>query len=185
MGLTPVSGLPGATRSGAIDPSLIFHYTNKAGTITHDPSMAADLPVTLAEEILNRESGWKAMCGTTDFAKVVEKRDDPKYGLAFDIFVDRIMNYVGAYYAKLGGQVDALVFSGGIGEKSWQLRKVIGEQVQCLGFQGIDDGANKGEGHGVWDIGAGQGKRVLVCETDEQYEMARQCVVEGDFMNQE
>jgi acetate kinase len=47
MGLTPVSGLPGATRSGTIDPSLIFHYTNKAGKITHDPSMAVDIQVTL------------------------------------------------------------------------------------------------------------------------------------------
>lgn len=118
---------------------------------------------------MNKESGWKAMCGTTDFAKVVEKRDDPKYGLAFDIFVDRILNYVGGYFVKLGGQVDGLVFSGGIGEKSWELRKVIGERVQCLGFQAVDDRANRGEGHGVWDIGDGQsGKRVLVCETDEQ-----------------
>lgn len=47
MGLTPVSGLPGATRSGAIDPSLIFHYTNKANKITHDPSMVEDVQVTL------------------------------------------------------------------------------------------------------------------------------------------
>ena len=42
MGLTPVSGLPGATRSGAIDPALIFHYTNRAGRISHDPALAAD-----------------------------------------------------------------------------------------------------------------------------------------------
>lgn len=50
MGLTPVSGLPGATRSGAIDPSLIFHYTNKAGKITHDPRMAVDVQVTLVSQ---------------------------------------------------------------------------------------------------------------------------------------
>ena len=46
MGLTPLNGLPGATRSGAIDPSLIFHYTNRAGRITHDPSFAAHVGVT-------------------------------------------------------------------------------------------------------------------------------------------
>jgi acetate kinase len=47
MGLTPLNGLPGATRSGSIDPSLIFHYTNKAGRITHDPSMAINVQVTM------------------------------------------------------------------------------------------------------------------------------------------
>ena len=54
MGLTPLNGLPGATRSGSIDPSLIFHYTNKAGRITHDPSMAAHVGVTMVslEELM-------------------------------------------------------------------------------------------------------------------------------------
>jgi acetate kinase len=46
MGLTPLNGLPGATRSGAIDPSLIFHYTNKAGKMSHDPKLARQLHVT-------------------------------------------------------------------------------------------------------------------------------------------
>lgn len=46
MGLTPLNGLPGATRSGAIDPSLIFHYTNKAGRISHDPKLATQVHVT-------------------------------------------------------------------------------------------------------------------------------------------
>lgn len=57
MGLTPLNGLPGATRSGAIDPSLIFHYTNKAGRISHDPKVATQLHVTQAEHILNSKSG--------------------------------------------------------------------------------------------------------------------------------
>lgn len=46
MGLTPVSGLPGATRSGAIDPTLIFHYTHRAGRISHDKSLATNVGVT-------------------------------------------------------------------------------------------------------------------------------------------
>lgn len=46
MGLTPLDGLPGATRSGAIDPSLIFHYTNKAGRMSHDPNLSRDLRIT-------------------------------------------------------------------------------------------------------------------------------------------
>ncbi|KAJ3572555.1 hypothetical protein NP233_g3016 [Leucocoprinus birnbaumii] len=182
MGLTPVSGLPGATRSGAIDPSLIFHYTNKANKITHDPTLVVDVPVTLAEDVLNRKSGWKVLCGTTDFAEITEKAelhrpdtDGNEYRLAFDIFVDRILDYIGAYAVKLEGKVDALVFSGGIGEKSWQLRKVVSERVKCLGFPAVDEDANKKGGSGIWDIGLDSTeKRILVCETDEQYEMARQ-----------
>jgi acetate kinase len=55
MGLTPVHGLPGATRSGSIDPSLIFHYTNNAGKISHDPAMQTmHMGVSVAEDILNR-----------------------------------------------------------------------------------------------------------------------------------
>ncbi|KXN81337.1 putative acetate kinase, partial [Leucoagaricus sp. SymC.cos] len=135
MSLTPVSGLPGATRSGAIDPSLIFHYdTNKAGKITHYLSLV---------DVLNKKSGWKAMCGTTDFAEVVDKAELHRPSeevegnicrLAFDIFMDRIVGFVGAYFVKLGGEVDALVFFGGIGEKSWHLRKAVGKRAQCLGF---------------------------------------------------
>ena len=71
MGLTPVSGLPGATRSGAIDPSLIFHYTHSASRLSRK---AADpVALTRAEEILNREAGWKALAGTANFAEIAER----------------------------------------------------------------------------------------------------------------
>jgi acetate kinase len=52
MGLTPLHGLPGATRSGAIDPSLIFHYTNKAGKMSHDPKLSKELHITEARTLL-------------------------------------------------------------------------------------------------------------------------------------
>ena len=81
MGLTPVSGLPGATRCGVIDPSLIFHYTNRAGRISHDRSMAVDVHVTEAEEILNKRSGWAALTGTTDFGEIVRRmREEEERG---------------------------------------------------------------------------------------------------------
>lgn len=88
--------------------------------------------------------------------------------------MDRILNFVGAYYLKLGGRVDALVFAGGVGEKSDALRAEIGKYAQCLGFN-VDEEKNKGaikkEGV-VIDIGVATdgdgGKRVLVCRTDEQ-----------------
>jgi acetate kinase len=68
MGLTPVSGLPGGSRSGDIDPSLIFHYTSKAAKLS--PSSTKDLHISEAEDILNKQSGWKALTGTTDFSKL-------------------------------------------------------------------------------------------------------------------
>ena len=188
MELTPLSGLPGATRAGSIDPSLIFHYTNKAGRITHDPSMATHVGVTMAEDILNRKAGWKAITGTTDFGEVTSKADlsasstneedeeelrkSNPARLAFDIFVDRILHFVGSYYLKLGSDVDALVFAGGIGEKGADLRRIIGQKVECLGFSKIDEEKNGKAAKAddvVIDISVeAKKKRVLVCKTDEQ-----------------
>ncbi|THU99982.1 hypothetical protein K435DRAFT_837523 [Dendrothele bispora CBS 962.96] len=190
MGLTPLNGLPGATRSGAIDPSLIFHYTNKAGRITHDPNMAINLHVTQAEQILNSKSGWKSLTGTTDFAVISQRalEGSEMYRTAFDLFVDRILNYIGSYHLKLDAQVDALVFSGGIGEKSRELRKAVGQKLKCIGYNNLDDEKNTRvddvEGSVVEiDVRTNNEseKRILVCRTDEQFEMARQCALEDKF----
>lgn len=150
------------------------------------------LRLVKAEEILNKKSGWKALTGTTDFGKIAahatmlssssESEDDfsASAHLAFNIFVDRITNYIGSYFVKLDGKVDALVFAGGIGEKSAILRKIIIEKTRCLGFE-IDEGRNDDAGKMrdetgdiVVDVSAVlkrpgiEGKRVLVCWTDEQ-----------------
>ncbi|KAJ7039640.1 Acetokinase family-domain-containing protein [Mycena alexandri] len=149
MGLTPLNGLPGATRSGTIDPSLIFHYTNKAGRMSHDKGSAVDLHVTQAEHILNTQAGWKALAGTTDFGEITAR-------------------------AQKGGRWTPM--------RGWQLRAFIGERVECLGYARVDEQRNGAvdttEGI-VVDIGVSGGsqtKRVLVCRTDEQLEMARQCI---------
>jgi acetate kinase len=171
MGLTPLAGLPGATRSGSIDPSLMFHFTHEASKPSHSASQK--LHITQAEEILNKNSGWKALTGTTDFGKI-SASDREEDILAFDIFVDRILNYVAPYFTKLDGQVDALVFAGGIGEKGSRLRKAIVEGVKCLGFA-LDEGKNNNvDDEVVTDISSKDSKyRTLVVHTDEQSEMAR------------
>ncbi|KAG5647383.1 hypothetical protein DXG03_000453 [Asterophora parasitica] len=207
MGLTPLSGLPGATRSGTVDPSLIFHYTNTAGRMTHDPASAVALRVTRAEEILNRGAGWNALAGTTDFGRIVtvatrkreEGKEETEEGrrckLAFDLFVDRVLDFVGAYHLKLGGEVDALVFAGGIGERSVELRRVVAQKIECLGYVRVDERRN-GEVDGrkgvVFDIGvegehmnARRAKKILVCRTDEQVEMARSCALDDEFWGSE
>jgi len=104
--------------------------------------------------------------------------------LAFDILVDRICNYIGSYYVTLHGKVDALVFAGGIGEKSELLRKRVTEEAGCLGFE-IDEELNGKEiKNVVQDIGKeGAKHKTLVCQTDEQFEMARLCVVDVALFN--
>lgn len=109
----------------------------------------------------------------TQRAKLGEPASDANLDrLAFDLFADRVLNYIGSYYLKLGGEVDALVFSGGIGERSKELRAVIGERVQCLGFARIDESKNEdldGADGVVFDISLGEEeKKILVCRTDEQ-----------------
>lgn len=104
---------------------------------------------------------------------------DNPYTLAFQVVLDRVLHYVGAYHLSLRCKVDALVFSGGIGERSQELRSAIGKAVNNLGYSAIDEHANEEldqhEGT-VIDIGKHDGgKRMLVCRTDEQFEMAREC----------
>ncbi|RMY43990.1 hypothetical protein D0865_10860 [Hortaea werneckii] len=216
MGLTPVSGLPGATRSGDVDPSLIFHYTHSAGKLSTASAAAADaqasgggggkMHITRAEEILNKESGWKSLAGTTDFGRLcamafpassdskptdssnTNDEDQKLARLAFDILVTRIVDFIAAYYVKLRGDVDALVFAGGIGEKGSILREAVVEKIQCLGFE-LDRDLNanpafKGGDDVVAEIGkSGAKHRVVICQTDEQREMARECVgvMGGEF----
>ena len=100
------------------------------------------------------------------------------YRLAFDLFTDRVYNYVGSYYLKLDGQVDALVFAGGVGERSKELREVIAGKIRCLGFSALDPRKNAGvseENKVVVDVGVNvttegdvRGKKILLCRTDEQ-----------------
>jgi len=181
MGLTPLAGLPGATRSGSVDPSLVFHYASDVGKLS--PSSTESLHISRAEEILNKEAGWKSLTGTTNFGTIASSTD-PKMILAFDIFVDRILSYVGSYYVTLNGKVDALVFAGGIGEKSAKLRNKVVEEVECLGFE-IDKEANSKQIEDVvQEVGKkGAKHRTLVCQTDEQFEMVRYCTVDENLFN--
>lgn len=145
----------------------ILHLMRESGTSVDD-----------AEELLNKQSGWKALTGTTSFGDIISSNEEDKK-LAYDIFVDRIWNLIGAYYLKLDGSVDALVFAGGIGERSTQLRERVSRKCACLGFE-LDEGKNNLQdleelNKTVRSIGIG-GKQILVCQTDEQFEMAHQCM---------
>lgn len=161
--------------------SLVFHYATNVGKLS--PSSTGSLHISRAEEILNKESGWKSLTGTTDFEEIASS-DDPDKKLAFDILVDRISGYIGSYYVSLHGRVDALVFAGGIGEKSDKLRRKVAEEVGCLGFA-TEAGLNlKPIKEIVQDVGQqGAKHRTLVCQTNEQFEMARYCAVDSELFN--
>lgn len=86
--------------------------------------------------------------------------------------MDRILGYVGNYFVKLEGDVNALVFSGGIGENNSYLREVVVKRLGCLGFQ-IDSDKNENTGSDdVCSIESGT-KGIVVCKTDEEDEMTR------------
>ena len=155
--------------------SLIFHFTHDAGRLS--PSSTKEMHISTAEEILNKKSGWKALTGTTDFGKI-SSSSAPECKLGFDIFLDRILGFVGSYYVKLDGNVDAIVFAGGIGEKGARLRSAIMEKCKCLGFELDEERNGRKIEDVVVDIGKGARGRVLVCKTDEQFEMARGCALE-------
>jgi acetate kinase len=173
-----------------INYSLVFHYASDVDKLS--PSSTSSLHISRAEEILNKRSGWKSLTGTTDFGAIVTaSAHNPTMKLALDLFVDRVCSFIGSYYVTLHGCVDALVFAGGIGERSALLRSRVVGNCKCLGFD-VDEGLNEGVGETggvVLDVSAaekwrneGKGEkskqRVLVCRTDEQFEMARGCAAD-------
>jgi acetate kinase len=173
MGLTPLEGLPGATRSGTLDPSLIFHYTSDASKLS--ASATDKVHITEAEDILNKKAGWKALTGTTDLGVITKnaEKGDEMAQLAIDIMVDRVVGYIGSYWVKLGGDIDALVFAGGIGEKGKEFREAVLGEVSCLGL-GLDKAKNDAAADSedeVIEISSDEKIKTLVVKTDEQVDL--------------
>lgn len=132
MGFTPLEGLLMGTRSGDIDPSIILHVMAKEG-----------LNYSEANTLLNKHSGLVGISGvSSDMREIIAEMNggNKKAKLAFDVFCYRIKKYVGAYIAVLGG-LDALVFTGGIGENSSEVRKAVCENLEYLGIE-LDKSAN-------------------------------------------
>jgi acetate kinase len=160
MGFTPLEGLVMATRSGSVDPGLLLWLQEQAGLT---PTQMADA--------LEHESGLSGLAGTRDMRELLA-RDDPDARLAFDVYVHRLRTGIGAMAAALGG-LDAVVFTGGVGEGSARVRKVACEGLPHLGVA-LDSGRNEAA-QGDADIGA-QASRVavLVIRAREDVEIARQ-----------
>ncbi|WP_314177337.1 acetate kinase [Streptomyces winkii] len=169
MGMTPLEGLVMGTRSGDVDPAVVFHLLRVGG-------MSADG----IDELLNKRSGLIGLCGDNDMREIsrrVEEGDEAA-GLAFDIYVHRLKKYIGAYCAVLG-RVDAVAFTAGVGENSAPVRRAALAGLEGLGLS-VDDARNEAEPEGPAAKQARfvspEGARVAVAvvPTDEELEIAQQ-----------
>jgi acetate kinase len=145
MGLTPTGGIPMATRSGDLDPGVILY-------LLRNQKLEADK----LEDLLNHESGLFALSSGEGDVKALEERarsNDPKARLALDVFAIAVRKTIGAYLALLGG-VDLLVFTGGIGEHSDQVRSSATQGLESLGLTA---------------------DKVRVVPTQEERQIARHC----------
>lgn len=178
MGLTPLSGLPGGTRSGDIDPSAVFHLVSNPS----EPKGSGGVQLSKAEQILNKESGLKGLCGISHAGEIAEAaKQDTEQGkkakLALDVLCNRIQNYIGSYYVTLQG-ADAIIFTAGIGEHSAVVRRMVTDKLKCIGCQ-VDADKNERISETLSDKGVveiskqGSSVRTLVVETNEELRIAQ------------
>lgn len=163
MGFTPLEGLLMGTRSGDIDPSVILYVMGKEG-----------LTLSEATTLLNKHSGLQGISGvSSDMREIIAemKAGDKKARYAFDVFCYRVRKYIGAYAAAMGG-LDAVVFTGGIGENSADVRTASCKDLEFLGIA-IDDKANGSQQNGEREVSkSGSQRRVFVIPTNEELMIA-------------
>jgi acetate kinase len=162
MGMSPLQGLVMGTRSGDLDPTVIFHLRREGGLSVDD-----------IDDLLNHRSGLLGLTGVNDMREVLERRagGDPAATLAFEVYCRRITGYVGAYYALLG-RVDAVTFTAGVGERAAPVRAAALAGLDRLGIA-VDPARNDGSGDRVISP---DGAEVTVCviSTDEEREIAQE-----------
>ncbi|MHC2998697.1 acetate/propionate family kinase [Microbacterium sp. HJ5] len=164
MGFTPLEGLVMGTRSGDIDPAVLFHLARREGMSIDD-----------LDTLLNKRSGMVGLAGSSDLRDIgaAIENGDERALLAYEVYVHRLRAYAGAYLAQLGG-VDVISFTAGVGENAPVVRAAT---LETLGFAGIeiDHQRNLAPGRGIRIISPdASAVTVLVVPTDEELEIARQ-----------
>lgn len=161
MGFTAVDGLPMGTRCGALDPGVVLYLIDELG-----------MSVAAVQKMLYQESGLLGVSGIASDMRTLEESSDPRARQAIDLMVYRIGRELGSLTAALGG-LDALVFSGGIGENSASLRAAVCAQAAWLGVQ-LDASANVASGHGIRRISADSSRvAVWVVPANEELMIAQ------------
>lgn len=165
MGFTPLEGLMMGSRSGSIDPGILIHLLRKA-----------DYDVQSLDETLNKASGMKGISGVSgDLRQIISaiNQGNSRAKLALDMYIHSLRQHIGAMLASLGG-LDALVFTGGIGENSAAIRA---SACEAFGFIGLKLDAQKNDASPVdIDIAATDSAiRVFVVHTEEDWAIAQEC----------
>ncbi|MCF3123849.1 acetate kinase [Streptomyces arenae] len=164
MGLTPLEGLVMGTRSGDMDPAVIFHLARVGG-----------MSIDEIDILLNKKSGLIGLCGDNDMREIRRRIDegDQEAALAFDIYIHRLKKYIGAYYAVLG-RVDAIAFTAGVGENAAPVREAAVAGLEELGLA-VDGALNSVRSDEARLISPEYARvAVAVVPTDEELEIATQ-----------
>lgn len=166
MGFTPLAGVMMGTRSGDIDPAIITFLMDKTGKTAHE-----------VLDILNKKSGMLGISQLSSDARDIE--DGLAAGhelatLAVDVYVNRIVQTIGAYYVQLGG-LDAMVFTAGLGENAGLFRKMICDKLGALGIK-IDDEVNNVRGKLTLISTEDSAAKVWLIPTNEELVIAQDTV---------
>ncbi len=164
MGLTPLPGLMMGTRSGDVDPALVYFLTRETGRTAEE-----------VDQLLNHDSGLLGIAGNNDLREVVQQYEagNDAARLALEMYAYRIKKYIGSYLAVLD-RVDALVFTAGVGENSALVR-----QMSCVGLAPLgivlDEALNKADSFEARAIYSADSKvKVLVVPTNEELAIAQE-----------
>jgi acetate kinase len=165
MGFTPLAGIAMGTRSGDIDPAIVTYLIKDLKMSTEE-----------VDTLLNKKSGIYGLYGKSSDMRDVKKagfyENDKRAMLALNVFHYRIKQFIGSYIASMNG-IDAIVFTGGIGEHSFENRNAICQDMDYLGIK-IDQDKNNNAVGVTADISAADSKiKILVIPTDEELMIAR------------
>lgn len=165
MGLGPMNGLIMGTRAGDIDQSVIFYLVNQLG-----------YPIEEIHNVLNKKSGMLGLTGFSDMRDVTARYNegDSNAILAYDMYAYHIKKYTGSFAAVLNG-LDAIVFTGGVGENDALVRSLTAKNMSYLGIE-LDEEKNKQRLKGIVELNNENSKvKILKIPTNEELEIANQC----------
>ena len=166
MGMTPLAGLVMGTRSGDIDPGIVFHLHRSAG-----------MSIDEIDRLLNRDSGVKGISGVNDFralGELIEEHNEDAF-LAYNVYIHQLRRYIGSYMIALG-RVDAITFTAGVGENAVNVRADAMANLENFGIR-IDPERNAERSSAAREISTDDSPiKVFVIPTNEELAIARYAV---------
>lgn len=166
MGLTPLEGLVMGTRTGDIDPAAVFHLAR-----------VAKMDIEEIDHLFNKKSGLKGLTGDNDMRMVWQRADQGEENAieALEVYVHRLLHYIGAYAAVMGG-LDVITFTAGAGENDSRLRARVIERLGGFGIK-LDEDRNATRSKEPRIISSTDSSvRVMVVPTNEELAIAKQAV---------